>query len=100
MSSTEAIQRAAVSALQVELPTASVTASTPHPYVGEECRKDDLDMTVGEDARSLNLKVARILTEVVAATWEVHRLREVLPMTLRMSDYSENPVTQKRPIHV
>jgi hypothetical protein len=34
----------------------------------------DLDMTVGEDARSLNLKAARILTEVVAATWEVHQL--------------------------
>jgi hypothetical protein len=74
MSSTEAIQRAAASALQVELPTALVTASTPHPYVGEECWMADLDMTVGEDARSLNLKAARILTEVVAATWEVHQL--------------------------
>jgi hypothetical protein len=50
---------------------------------------------VGEDARSLNLKVARILSEAMAATWEVHRLREILPTTSRVIDYSENPITQK-----
>jgi hypothetical protein len=51
----EAFQRAAVPALQVELPKASATASTPDPSVGEECQKAGLDMTVGEDARSLYL---------------------------------------------
>jgi hypothetical protein len=50
---------------------------------------------VGEDARSLNLKVARILSEAMAATWEVHRLQEILPTTSRVIDYSENPITQK-----
>jgi hypothetical protein len=47
--------------------------------VGEECWKADLDTVVGEGARSLNLKAARILLEVVAAMWKVHRLREILP---------------------
>jgi hypothetical protein len=42
----------------------------------EKCRKADLDMTVGEDVRSLDLQ---------AATWEVHRLREILPMASRVS---------------
>jgi hypothetical protein len=54
VSSMEAFQRAAVPALQVELPKASATASTPDPSVGE-CQKAGLDMTVGEDARSLYL---------------------------------------------
>jgi hypothetical protein len=31
----------------------------------------------------LDSKVARILPEAVAATWEVHRLREILPTTSR-----------------
>jgi hypothetical protein len=55
---------------------------------------------MGEDARSLDLKVARILPEVVAARWEVHQLREVLPMTSRVPSYSENPVIQQRSRHV
>jgi hypothetical protein len=38
VSSMEVIQRAAMLALQVELPTASATASTPDLSVGEECR--------------------------------------------------------------
>jgi hypothetical protein len=59
-------------ALQVEIPMASVMASTPDPYVGEDCQKADLDMAVGENARSLDLKAAIILMEAVAATWEVH----------------------------
>jgi hypothetical protein len=37
VSSTEAIGRAAASALQVDLPMASATASNPDPTVGEEC---------------------------------------------------------------
>jgi hypothetical protein len=56
-------------------------------------------MAVGEDTNSLDLKAARILPEAVAATWEMHRLREVLPTTLRVPDYSEKPVTQKRSSH-
>jgi hypothetical protein len=55
---------------------------------------------MGEDAGRLDLKAARILPEVVAATWEVHWLREVLPTALRVPDYFEMPVTQKRSIHV
>jgi hypothetical protein len=55
MFSTEVIQRVVSPALQVELPTASMMASTPDLPVGEECRKADLDTTVGEDVRSLDL---------------------------------------------
>jgi hypothetical protein len=72
VSSTEAIQRAAVPALQVEIPTVSASARTPNPSVGEECLQADLDMAVGADASSLDLKVARILPEAMAAMWEVH----------------------------
>jgi hypothetical protein len=56
-----------------------LTTSNPNPVVGEECWKADLDTVVGEGARSLDLKAARILLEVVAAMWKVHRLREILP---------------------
>jgi hypothetical protein len=41
--------------IQVELPTVSVTASNPGPSMGEECRKSDLDIAMGEDGRSLDL---------------------------------------------
>jgi hypothetical protein len=58
----------------VKLSTASVIASNPDPAVGEECRKADLDTTVGEGTKSMDLKVARILPEAVPATWNVHRL--------------------------
>jgi hypothetical protein len=100
MSSTEVFQRAVVPALQVEHPIASVTASTSDPSIGEECWKVDLDTVVGEDARTLNLKATRILPETVAVTWEVHRLREILPTTSRVPDYSEKPITQKRLSHM
>jgi hypothetical protein len=86
--------------LQVVQPMASATASNPDPAVGEECRKTDLDMAVGEGARSLDLLVARSLKEVVAATSKLHRLYEILPMTSLVSSYSENPVTQQRLSHV
>jgi hypothetical protein len=100
VSSTKAIQRVVTPALQVELPTALVTGSNPFPSVGEECQKADLDTARGEDARSLDLKAIRMLPEAVAAMWEVHRLREILPMASRVSGYSENPVTQKTPSHI
>jgi hypothetical protein len=96
----EVIKRAAVHTLQVELPTVSVMTSNPDPSVVEECWKANLHTAMGEDARSLDLKVARILPEVVAARWEVHQLREILPMTSRVPSYSENPVIQQRSRHV
>jgi hypothetical protein len=55
---------------------------------------------MGEGARSMNLKVARILPEAVVATWKVHRLWEILRTTSWESGYSENPVTQQRSSHV
>jgi hypothetical protein len=72
LSSTEAIQRVAMPALQVEIPMAVVTAGSPDAYVGEEGLQTDLDTIVGADANSLDMKVARILHEAVAATREVH----------------------------
>jgi hypothetical protein len=61
--------------------------------VGEECLQADLDTAVGADASSLDTKAARILPEAMAATWEVHRLWEILPTASRVPDYSEKPVT-------
>jgi hypothetical protein len=78
----------------------SVMASTPDPSVGDECLQADLDKGVGEDARSLDPKKARIPPEAVAATWKVHRLREILPTVSRVPGYSKKPVTQKRSSHV
>jgi hypothetical protein len=91
--SMEAIQRAAAPALQVEIPMAPAMASTPNLFVGEECWKADLDMAMGADTRRLDPKAARFLLEAVAATWEVHRLREILPTASRVPGYSEKPVT-------
>jgi hypothetical protein len=91
VSSTEVIQRAAAPALQVEIPT--VSASTPDPSMGEEGLQADLDTTVGADSSSLDLKAVTILSEAVVATWEVHRLREILPTASRVPGYSEKPVT-------
>jgi hypothetical protein len=81
--------------LQVEIPTAAATTSSPDSSVGEEGLQADLDTAVGVDASSLDPKTSRILPEAVAATWEVHRLWEILPTALRVSDYSEKSVTQK-----
>jgi hypothetical protein len=81
----------------LEIPTTS--ASTPDPSVGEESLQADLDMAVGADASSLDLKATRILLEAVAATWEVHQLWEILPTASRVPDYSKKLVTQKRSSH-
>jgi hypothetical protein len=89
-----------VFALQVEIPTMSATASTPRLSMGEECRKADLDIVVGADAKNMDPKVSRILSEAVAAMWEVHWLWKILPTTSRVPGYSEKPVTQKRSSHV
>jgi hypothetical protein len=64
-----------------------VTPSTPNPTVGEEFQKANLDTTVGEDARSLDLYAAKILPEGVASTWEVHRLWQILPRRVLSSVY-------------
>jgi hypothetical protein len=47
-------------------------SSNPDLAVEEEFQKANLDMTVRYGARSLDLKVARILSEAVTTTWEVH----------------------------
>jgi hypothetical protein len=80
ISSTEAIQRAAAPTLQVEIPmvvappalqimipTAAAVASSPDPSLGEEGLQADLDTTVVADASSLDLKAAKIVSEVVGA---------------------------------
>jgi hypothetical protein len=76
-----------------------VSASTPDPSVREECLQADMDTTVGVDASSLDPKAARILPEAATATWEVHRLWEILPTVLRVPGYSVKLVTQKRSSH-
>jgi hypothetical protein len=70
----------------MEIPTASASASTPDPSMGEECLQVDL-------------KAARILSEAVAAMWEVHRLWEIIPTASRVHGYSEKHVIQKRSSH-
>jgi hypothetical protein len=51
-------------------------------------------MTLGADTRSLDPKVARILLEEVAVTWEVHQLREILlSYVAQVVGYSEKPIT-------
>jgi hypothetical protein len=38
--------------------------------------------------------------KTVASSWEVHRLREILPIASRMPNYFEKSVIQKRSSHV
>jgi hypothetical protein len=56
-------------------------------------------MVVGVDACSVDLKAARILLEAVTTMWEVHRLWEILPTTLRVHGYSEKLIAQRRLSH-
>jgi hypothetical protein len=95
----KAIQRTVMPALQVEIPTMAVSASSPDPSMGEEGLQVGLDMIVGSDISRVDPKAVRILPEAVAATWEVHRLWEILPTTSRVSGYSEKHVTQKISCH-
>jgi hypothetical protein len=60
-----------VPTLRVEIPMAAEAASS---------LQADMDMAVGADARSPDPKAARILLEVVAATWEVHQRRRSSPL--------------------
>jgi hypothetical protein len=57
VSSMVAYQRVAMLALQVEVPTASPSANTPDPAVGEECLKTGPEVA---GARSMYLVAARI----------------------------------------
>jgi hypothetical protein len=50
----EAIQRAAVPVLLVELPMTLVIDNNLDPFV-EECQKADLDTTMRKDTKSLDL---------------------------------------------
>jgi hypothetical protein len=95
----EAIRRAVTPALQMEIPTTLVLASTPNPSVGK-CLWADLDTAVEADASSLGPKTTRVLSEAMVATWEVYRLREILPTASRVPSYSEKHVTQIRSSHV
>jgi hypothetical protein len=47
LSSMKAFQRVAAPTLQMEIPMALATASKPDPAMGEECRKTNMDTTVG-----------------------------------------------------
>jgi hypothetical protein len=71
---------------------ASVSSNTLDPSVVVECLQSNLDTVVGVDVSSLDPKVARILPEAMAATWEVHRLQEILLTASRMPGYSEKPI--------
>jgi hypothetical protein len=53
VTSTEASQRAAAHALQVEIPTAVVAANSPDPSAGDGSLQADLDTAARADAKSL-----------------------------------------------
>jgi hypothetical protein len=89
VSSTETIKRAVVLTLKVEILTASASASIPDPSMGKECLQSDLDTAVGADASSLDPKVAKIMSKAVLATWEMHRLQEILHTSSRVPSYSQ-----------
>jgi hypothetical protein len=77
--------------------TTSAMTSNPDQAMGEEYWKTVLDMA---DARNLHPVADRSLPEAVAATWKVHRLREILPTASWVPDYSEIPVIQQRLRHI
>jgi hypothetical protein len=96
----EASQWAAVHALLVEIPTTVVVANSPDPSVMDDGLQADLDTIAQAHAKSLDPNVARILPEAVVATWEVHRVQEILLSTVALvPGYCEKPVTQKRSSH-
>jgi hypothetical protein len=80
VSSTEAFPMAGL-ALQVEVPTASAMAAS---ITG---------LTVGDECWNSSLEAASIQLEAVLATSKCARLREIIRMTSRVFDPSQNPVT-------
>jgi hypothetical protein len=97
----EVSQRAVAHALQVEFPTVvAAAANSPILSMGEGGLQAVLDMAARTDDKSLNPKAARILSKVVAAMWEVHRVWKILLSTTAwVPGYNEKPVTQKRSSH-
>jgi hypothetical protein len=68
--------------------------------VGEAGLLAVLDTAAQADAKSLDPKAAKILSKAVAATWEVHRVWEILQSTATgVPGYYEKPVTQNRSSH-
>jgi hypothetical protein len=68
--------------------------------VGEGGLQAVLDTTAWADAKSLDPKAARIMLKAVAATWEVHQVREILLSTAaRVPSYCEKPVIENRSSH-
>jgi hypothetical protein len=75
-------------------------ASSPDWYVEEGGPQAVLDTAARANTRSLYSKGARILPKVVATTWEVHQVREILLSTAaRVPGYCKKPITQKRSSH-
>jgi hypothetical protein len=67
-----------------------------HAFLVEGGLQADLDTAARADAKSLDLKAARILPEVLVATWVVHRLQEIfLPTVAQVPGYCEKPATKK-----
>jgi hypothetical protein len=57
-------------------------------------------MAAWADTKNLDPKAARILPAAVAATWEVHRVWEILPFTVAwVPGYCEKSVIHKRSSH-
>jgi hypothetical protein len=93
LSSTEAFPMAGL-ALQVEVPTTSVTANISSPTVWEECWNFGLEV-VGTRNPHLAATAASIQLEVVGGTSKAARLWQILPMVSWVLDPFENPVTWK-----
>jgi hypothetical protein len=99
----EVSQRAAALALQVEIPTVVVAAAnSPDSSVEEGGLQAILDTAAWADAKILDPKAARILPKAVVATWEVHRVQEImLSIVAWVPGYCEKPVQKKdRVMHV
>jgi hypothetical protein len=93
VTSMEASQRVAAHALKVEIPMVVAAANSPNPSMGEGGLQAVLDTVARADAKSLDPKA-------VVATWEVHRVQEILLSTAAwVPGYYEKLVTQKRSSH-
>jgi hypothetical protein len=76
---------------------ASAAANSPDPSMGEGGLQTVLDTAARAETKSLDPKAARIIPKAVAATWEVHRVWEILLSTAaRVPGYCDKPVTQKK----
>jgi hypothetical protein len=64
----DAFPKASPAALQVVVPTTSVTSTIPRPGVGEESKKTDLEAAVVARIMHLEVVAARILQVEVATT--------------------------------